>query len=243
MTSHDLSALTGAYALDALDESERALFEAHLAGCPDCAAEVRSLRAAAAELSHATAAAPPPQLRGDVLAGIATVRPLPPRVDRAIRLRAHRPSQRLWQAVAAACALIAVVAAGWGYQQHRDARERDPRATAISAILDSPDATAVTGDIGGAGRAALLYSKSERRLVLIGHDIPAPAEHKTYQLWMIGPQGNAASAGLFAPDNDGNVLVRVTGDLADTAQIGISVEPAGGSPRPTPGAILATLKI
>ena len=67
MSSHEFGGLTGAYALDALDEQERARFEAHLASCADCAAEVRSLRAAAAELSHTTSTAPPPGLRADIL--------------------------------------------------------------------------------------------------------------------------------------------------------------------------------
>ena len=38
----DLHKLTGAYAVDALDELERARFEQHLTECDDCRAEVAS---------------------------------------------------------------------------------------------------------------------------------------------------------------------------------------------------------
>ena len=76
--SDDIHALSGAYAVDALDDVERARFERHLAGCTACQAEVESLVAAASELSVLTEAAPPASLRAKVLAEIATVRPLPP---------------------------------------------------------------------------------------------------------------------------------------------------------------------
>lgn len=76
--SDDIHALSGAYAVDALDDAERARFERHLAHCSACQAEVESLVAAASELSVLTEVAPPPSLRAKVLAEIATVRPLPP---------------------------------------------------------------------------------------------------------------------------------------------------------------------
>jgi len=76
--SEDIHALSGAYAVDALDDVERARFERHLAGCTACQAEVESLVAAASELSVLTEAASPASLRAKVLAEIATVRPLPP---------------------------------------------------------------------------------------------------------------------------------------------------------------------
>ena len=46
MTS-DIHALSGAYAIDALDDIERAQFERHLAECAECRDEVDSLREAA----------------------------------------------------------------------------------------------------------------------------------------------------------------------------------------------------
>ena len=76
--SDDIHALSGAYAVDAIDEMERARFERHLAGCPDCQAEVASLRAAASQMALLSDTAPPPSLRAKVLSEISNVRPLPP---------------------------------------------------------------------------------------------------------------------------------------------------------------------
>ena len=77
----DIHALVGAYAVDALEPSERTLFEEHLATCADCRAEVQSLREAAALLADASAVEPPPALRERLLDDIKTVRPLPPLVQ------------------------------------------------------------------------------------------------------------------------------------------------------------------
>ncbi|MFI0407718.1 anti-sigma factor domain-containing protein [Actinomadura sp. 3N508] len=75
----DVHALAGAYALDAIDDAEeRRLFESHLAGCETCAAELAEFRATATRLGLAVAEAPPPRLRGQVLADIRRVRQLPP---------------------------------------------------------------------------------------------------------------------------------------------------------------------
>ena len=78
MNNDDIHGLSGAYAVDAVDDVERSRFEAHMANCSQCQSEVASLRAAAGELSLATATPPPPSLRASVLSTISSVRPLPP---------------------------------------------------------------------------------------------------------------------------------------------------------------------
>ncbi len=80
MNNDDIHGLSGAYAVDAVDDVERSRFEAHMANCAPCQSEVASLRAAAGELSLVTMTAPPPTLRASVLHNISSVRPLPPEV-------------------------------------------------------------------------------------------------------------------------------------------------------------------
>jgi anti-sigma-K factor RskA len=243
MTDHEPSGLVGAYAVDALDEPERAEFEDHLADCVDCTAEVASLRAAAAELSHTSAIGPPEQLRADLLSAIGQVRPLPPRVGTVSTLGRRMPRRGLWPAVAAACALIAVVALGWGAREHQQLAGHRLSPHAVSALLDSGDLATVSAPIGRSGHATLIYSKAKHRLVLIGQDIPAPPAGKAYQVWMLSPTGAATSGGVFRPDENGTVLVQASGDLAHTAQMGISIERASGAGQPTPGAIVAEIPI
>lgn len=236
--SDELNVLAGAYALDALDDDERVLFEQHLEVCDECTEEVRGMRYAANELSRTTEVSPPPQLRADVLASISQVRPLAPVVDNVIALHRARAARSVWQVMAAACALIAIVAAGWGYSQHR-ATNRSTSVAQVSAVqklLDAPDLRANTTAFEK-GSGTLVYSKDEHKLVLIGHGMPALASDKTYQLWMLPTTGDAVSAGTFTPDSAGNVELPASGDLTGIPKMGISVEPAGGSAQPTAGTV------
>lgn len=63
----DEHALVGAYALNAVDERERVEFEAHLAGCPLCSADVPAFREVLARFAATAVAAPPPDLVSRIL--------------------------------------------------------------------------------------------------------------------------------------------------------------------------------
>ena len=232
----ELNALAGPYALDALGDDEREVFERHLRGCAECAQEVRGLREAAAELSHLTQASPPPQLRAAVLGAVAQSRPLPPLADAPgsnVRPLRRNPGQALWQAVAAACALVALVVSAWGYSQHREAqRAASGRDAVLQSLLNAPDVRATTTAMRQ-GQGTLIYSRSERRLVLIGRGMPTLPENQTYQLWLMTETGAPVSGGVFRPDQAGNVEVPASGNLDGVDQMGVSVEPAGGSAQPT----------
>ncbi len=79
--NEDIHMLSGAYAIDAVDDVERAQFERHLEACKECREEVDSLRGAATQLSLLFQTTPPERMREQVLQSIAAVRPLPPRLS------------------------------------------------------------------------------------------------------------------------------------------------------------------
>jgi anti-sigma-K factor RskA len=234
--SDELNVLAGAYALNALDDEERAAFEAHLETCEECAEEVRGMQAAAFELSRTTEVAPPPQLRADILASINQIRPLAPITDNVIALRRARNSRSAWQVMAAACALIAIVAAGWGFSQHRSGRTSVAQNSAVEQVLQASDLKANTTAFEQ-GSGTVVYSNSEHKFVLIGHGIPALTSDKTYQLWLLPPNGSAVSVSTFVPDSSGNVSLPASADLSGIPKLGISVEPSGGSKTPTAGTV------
>lgn len=235
--SDELNVLAGAYALDALEPDERELFEEHLANCEECTAEVRGMRAAAAALSNLAEVNPPPQMRGDVLSAIRQVRPLPPVVDNVIALRRARTGRSVWQLAAAACALIAIAVSGWGYSQHRAVqRSTTAQSSVVEQMLRASDVTATTTTLDQ-GKGTLLYSKSQHKVMLIAHGMPALPAGKTYQLWMLPSEGNPVSGGIFEPDKTGNAQLAASGNLDSVGKMGISVEPAGGSAQPTAGAV------
>ena len=70
MTTTDIHALVGAYALDAVDDLERAAFERHIRECDGCRGELDELRETASRLADSTWSIPPPRLRTEVLGAI-----------------------------------------------------------------------------------------------------------------------------------------------------------------------------
>jgi anti-sigma-K factor RskA len=104
MTNQDLHDLTAAYALDALDDDERAAYQAHLRECDDCRAELAALDDTVGALAYATEGpVPPPELRDRI---VTAARAEPPKV---VALRPRRA--RIYAGIgvaAAACAGLAI---------------------------------------------------------------------------------------------------------------------------------------
>lgn len=217
----EIHALSGAYAVDALDEHERALFERHLAECADCRAEVDSLRAAAASLAETTSVAPPAHLRADVLAAIGTVRPLPP-LPRQLD-QAHGRGRR-FRGLLVAAAAVAVVGTGVVVSQPW---EDEP--STFDRVVAASDVDTVSVPMDG-GKVTVHRSESVGRAVLEADDMPAPPKGKVYELWL-QVDGAMVPAGLL--DAAGDQEFVLTGDASEATAAGITIEPDGGSPQPT----------
>ncbi|MEV4054931.1 anti-sigma factor [Amycolatopsis sp. NPDC049688] len=217
----ELHMLTGAYALDAVSDVDRAEFERHLGECDACRQEVAELRATGARLGLAAEVDPPPQLKLLVLADVARTRQLPPKLPVVRRLsRAKTWQLRVSLFGAAAAALVAVL---FGVT-------RTP--APVDSVLSAPDASAIQAV--GEGHATLVVSRSRHQAVLLASDLPALDAGHVYQVWLIGT-GGARSAGLMSTEKSQRMLVA---DLPpDVDRIGITVEPAGGSAGPTTPAV------
>lgn len=245
----EFHALSGAYAIDALDDSERAAFERHLDECAECAAEVRELQATSALLADDAAVAPPAGLRDRVLAEIATVRPLPPEVhvqrptedapaakpaDQLAGRRAARRTPR-WSGLAVAAA--AVIALGVTVPVVINAiNDDEPGGSQVALsptekVLQADDAASATVELGDGAEATLVRSESLGQAVLVTKAMPAAPEGKTYQMWLFTDAGAIVSAGLMQPAADQTIIL--SGDAAHATAAAISVEPAGGSKQPT----------
>ncbi|MER7108358.1 anti-sigma factor [Streptomyces sp. NPDC000229] len=241
MNEEHLHAPSGAYALNALPDDERAEFERHLEDCSACAQEVRELSATAARLGSAAASAPPPAMKARVLSEITTVRQLPPRTPPG----ATAPpagSGRAWRLprmVLAACVAAAAAFGGVALWQHQEARQAqqqaqraEEQAADMARVLAAPDARTVTGTKGGA-KATVIVSRAENSAVFLSSGLPELPSGKTYQLWF-DDGGTMRPAGLTRAD--GGLVME--GDVDGARGMGITVEPAGGSPQPTSKPVL-----
>jgi len=252
MTDESIHALSGAYAVDALDDLERARFEAHLATCADCRAEVHGLRETAARLAETAPVDPPPALRDRVLADITRMRPLPPQTTTRhtpaptpghapaptpapapVHAPAHAPDRgpqhRRWpRLLAAAAAVLAlagvgtVVAHPWDTGTHQ--------VSVADRVLHAADAQRVSAALPHGATATVVRSVSQGRAVILTRHLRQPPHGKTYQLWLQAPSGRMLPAGLI---QGGDRTLVLRGDAATAKAAGITVEPAGGSARPT----------
>ena len=219
----DIHALSGAYAVDAVDDIERASFERHLASCPTCRAEVASLREASALLADAATTTPPPELRDAVLSGITRVRPLPPVT---VGGPVHR--RRWFPALVAAVVLALVGVGGAVWQPWRD--DTSVQVSVTDQVLQDPDAEHFTQELPNGATATVVRSAKVDRAVLVTEDLPAPPDGEVYQLWYQSPSRHMTSAGLM-PDGADTALLE--GNANDAVGAGVSLEPAGGSDQPT----------
>jgi anti-sigma-K factor RskA len=247
MTGADSHTWTGVYALDALTDDERAEVEAHLAGCPTCAAEIEEFRATVARMGLAVAETPPEHLRERVLAEIRAVhqeRPsaavLPPARPRSAR------SPR-FAVAASVVALLAAAVFGWltVRTQHeltetrhaqadtqRVLAETQQRYATLAALVAAPDTRSVSGPAGHTGgTATLLVSRRLGEAVVLLTGVPGPPAGHSYQAWLIDGTG-PRSVGLVptgASRSEPLTLAVGSGDRT----FAVTVEPAGGSTRPT----------
>ena len=226
----DWHELTGSYALDALDPPEAAGFERHLVKCGRCATEIRGLRETAARLAIAATVAPPARIRERALAATRRTRQLPPLTAAQPRELARRPRPSLVvAAVGIAAVIVLAVTLAVTRQQLNTAQNRD---RAIAAILAAPDARVRTARTTAGATVTMVASESLRAAIVAAAGLPPLPATLSYQAWVLDPAG-ARSAGLLAAASGGRtdpVLAAGTrpGDL-----IGITVEPAGGTERPT----------
>jgi anti-sigma factor RsiW len=220
VTVDDLHVLTGSYVLDAVSDAEREEFERHLPHCPTCDAEVRGLRETAARLALACAVNPPARMEPQVLAATYRTRQLPPLPAPGRVL--HFP-RRL--AILAAAASVAAALA-LGITQLTAQHQLDQaRATAIARVVTAADAHVDTARAAG-GSVTVVTSVALHEAVVSTSGMASLPSGRVYQVWVMSPSG-ARSAGLM----QGSSLLASAVRPGD--QIGITVEPAGGTARPT----------
>jgi anti-sigma factor RsiW len=190
----DIVELLGAFALDAVDDDERDVIEAHLAGCPRCRAEVEGHRETAALLAHTGERAP--EGVWDRIAE--ALDEAPPALD-LTRLAPRRPARRTiplrvaaaTMAVAAAVTLFLGVALGrhddgFGrFDKVADAMEKTLVANAANAALANPAAEKVELASTDRKLTARVVRLPDGTGYLVPSNLtPLPAG-RVYQLWAV----------------------------------------------------------
>ncbi|WP_284983753.1 anti-sigma factor [Arthrobacter sp. efr-133-TYG-118] len=243
------------YALDALSDAERAEIDNYIATAPERSAFLERVRQSRETLatSFADEAEPRPGLLEDILrqlpqqpriaqTGTASAPSSVPEVPAGPALHAtpdvvdlaaarnRRDRRRFggvrgWVAAAAAAAVIALGGVGVGVYV---AGQNDP----VNQVLQAADVRQATVNVNGGGTATVSISSSKNAVVVRMNGVPAPPAGKVYQMWLIPKDGSdPVSQGLM----DAQALSHpaVVSGITSAAAIGITVEPVGGSKKPT----------
>jgi anti-sigma-K factor RskA len=224
--STDLHTLSGAYALDALSAEEAEQFRMHLRECSSCRDEVRELRQAAARLGASEPIPPPGSLKARVLAAADQQAQLPPKVTPIELARSRRWTSRI---AAAAAAVVLVVAAGFGVSQLRSGDEPSN----VTTVLEAPDARTATEKTSNGGEVTVATSKRLGKMAVETKALPRLGDQRIYQIWAIH-DGTPISAGLLDDTAEGAAMALPSAGTL----VAITVEPAGGSPKPTTAPII-----
>jgi hypothetical protein len=138
-----------------------------------------------------------------------------------------RPAPHRWTSrLLAAAAVVLVVGAG-AVAWHPWTAEDKPVA---DRVLAAGDAVRVERALPGGGTVTVVDSARLRRAVVITRDVPEPPAGRTYQMWLQTADRQMVPAGLMG---GGDHTVVLHGDSSRAIGAGLTVEPAGGSQRPT----------
>ena len=216
VTAH-VEDLLPALALGSLEPRERERVSRHLESCAACRSQLAGYEELVASLGLAVPRAEPPRsLRSRVLRKAARQAP-----------RA-RPVPPLGWTLAAAALLALSLGLNlflWG---------RVARLEVASALLPDQVAVLAATEAAAGARGLLLFRPGENEATLVVEDLPPLAGDRQYQLWLIR-EGQRTSGGVFSVTSQGYACQLVTPPLplSSYQALGITVEPAGGSPGPT----------
>lgn len=220
--------LLPAYALGSLDSDEAAQVEEHLLSCWICRNEATAFQTVGEQLHFAApAATPSPELKDRLMQRVQSSRPQRPVPAQSPRRPWLERLLPVWS-LASLCLIIALAAFSLSLWQRLNHLEfltapGGMRAIALTATDEAPGAT---------GFVVVSRDGGEGALVVDG--LPPLGEERQYQVWLIR-DGERTSGAVFSTDEESyaGMRIRVAGSLLEYSAIGVTIEPAGGSPEPT----------
>lgn len=238
MNSEHISELIPGYALGALDAEERMLVDVHLAQCPECRAELDLFRPVVASLAFAAEVREPsPELRDRVLAQVAAS-PIDFVAARERKQRRRRLTTFRGWALAIAAVFVGLVV--WNVMlqvqvmQQRDHLQEQVEVVALLALSDQVGFALQGTEVAPQAKGRLIPNPDGHGAALVVEGMPAPPAGRVYQLWLVRPDGHRDSGGLFTvEDGRSAIYVHPPTSFSNYTAVGVTDEPAGGSPEPT----------
>lgn len=245
--------LVAAFSIGATDPEESALVQERLAHCPNSARELAAYSGLArALLGTARPVAPPPALAQRLAASLH-----PPLASAPSRVAAPQLRRSLlagwrwsivWNAAAVSALLLLAALNLYWIEQNAQLQQAYDRLIAAQRAQQQTENTiyvllASTGRQGielppaqenSNASAEVLWDPELDVAMLYAKAFPVLRPDQVYQLW-VTKEGERQSAGLFTVDQNGTgvLIFPINQPLDQLDSMGITTEPAGGSPGPT----------
>jgi len=226
--------LLPAYALGSLDADEASRVEKHLLSCWICRNESNAFQAVAEQLSFtAPVAVPSLDLKDRLMQRVQTARPeqhilqTPPRswLERLLPV---------W-GLASFGLILVLGLLNLSLWQRLNQLEFIHRTAALVTAPGGMRAIPLNATDQAPGAMGFVVVGADGRSGAVVVDgLPPLDESLEYQLWLIR-DGQRTSGALFSTDekNYGGTRIRAPRSLLEYSAVGITIEPAGGSPQPT----------
>ncbi|MFG1706124.1 anti-sigma factor domain-containing protein [Nonomuraea sp. M3C6] len=158
-----------------------------------------------------------------------------PMAGQIVPLRRRRT--KVMAGLAAVSAAAAVVLGVIAFDARRDLGDLNTRNGELIAVLAAPDAETVRQPVTSGGTGTVVISRSKGRMVFTSSDLPELPTSKEYELWLMGPDG-PRPAGMLDRADGGQTTPVFLAPVAGDDHVALTVEPAGGSNKPTTQPIL-----
>jgi anti-sigma-K factor RskA len=245
--------LIAAFSVGATNPEETALVQERLAQCPAAARDLAAYhRLAQALLATARPVAPPPELGQRLAAALAPeTAPAMPRATAAPRRRGWLAGWRwsvVWNAAAVTAILLLMALNLYWIEQNTQLRQENERLVAVQlaqqqaenalyvllASASRPGIELPPAQENSPANAEVIWNPNLNIAMLYAKEFPVLEPDQVYQLWMT-KDGERQSAGLFSVDQGGSgvLIFPINQPLDQLDSMGITTEPAGGSPGPT----------
>lgn len=218
-----------AYALNSLEEPERARMEAHVGTCERCTSRLDEYRAVLGSLPIGLEPSEPPAEAWTAIhAAARRRRPARGRMERII------PTTWRWATWPLAVGLAAGMLA-WNVWLLREISVRPPGPD-VEALARRPGRLVIltgTGVRGASARLLIAVDGRHGHLAIAGLRPLPPG--RTYQLWFVPASATPVTGGTFVVDAGGRAWVSITVPISldDAHVIAITEEPSSGSSAPT----------
>jgi len=238
--------LLAGYALGAVDRDEKARLDSHLADCVDCQRELEEYYRVKEGLLYMPQASQPAGRVRQQLEARTSPEPAasPPRQGGLLNW-----NQVGRIAVAVGILLLIVLNVGLMREVRELSRqqerfEQQSQAYQASLALLTYYDTRVVELSSGDAYGTLIFEPDREIGVLNVRGLDEVPADRVYQIWLIEADQNRVSGGLFSVESgaDGYVsfVIDAPKPFQDFEAIGITIEPAGGSPGPTGPKVIGT---